>query len=174
MTNLKFNLTKTAEGVITAIHHKDREISKAHGFNLIYRETAKDESLETTALGKAVRAEAIEKLEMTSAGSHTYLANSRRAASGGDMYKHNKATNKKARVAAAEERAKKLAASATEEVVETVETPAETVVEDLKRWRVENKDTKVLIESFTTRSAAQKFNKESTENTRWFDGEKAA
>lgn len=174
MTNLQFNLTKTAEGVITAIMHGDREISKAHGFTLIYRETAKDETLEQTALGKLVRAEAIEKLGMTKAGTHTYLANSRRAAAGGDMYKHNKATNKKAREAAAVKRAETLAASVTDKEVEKTETPTETVVEELNRWRVENKDTKVLIQTFTTRTAAQKFNKESTENTRWFDGEKAA
>jgi hypothetical protein len=153
-------------------------MSKSRAFSLIFRRISKDESLDSKEIGKAVKIAVNAAFECTTACFGTYLANNRRVANGGDMYHHNKITNAKRR-----KRQQEIAQIAADVLAESVtsivtEGPQEVVTEvvtnvvELNRWRVEDKDTKVLIDSFTSRSAAQEFNKSQEGNTRWFDGNK--
>jgi len=91
---------------------------------------------------------------LSAAACYTYARNARLALSGGDPYE----TNKKWYHAQAEKRVENPLASAD-------------------RWCVEDKASKKLLESFTSRSAAQSYNKAMKSegvDARWFDKTKIA
>lgn len=114
------------------------------------------------------------QLGMTKTGCYTYARNVRMHLSGGDAYSSNKKWNKK--------RAAELRVQRAEEVAESDNSgdqvePEQKDIEQLNRWCVRNKDTKQIVNSFTTRTAAQAYNKklkEAGENTQWFDKQKTA
>lgn len=107
-------------------------------------------------------------LGLTKSGCYTYARNVRNHLNGGDAYESNKKWNKKR---ADELKAEKANESTEEEVIE------QNPLEEANRWCVENKDTKELLNSFTSRTAAQDYNrklKSEGKNTRWFDKTKVA
>lgn len=136
--------------------------SKSQVAGYIFDEVIANEAIET----KYQRAAFIERcqaeLDMSTNGASTYFYNKRKKAAGGNEYQHNinSAAKKKAMQAEAQPEA------------------APVVVEEEKgRWRVVLKDTRSLLKSFTTRTAAQTFNKEQKKSgleTVMVDAEKVA
>lgn len=136
--------------------------SKSQAATIIYREVMADSEAEGSPRGRFI-ARAMVELELSKHGANTYFYNERQQANGEYKYKHNKnsAERKKSR--------------------ETVEASVEAVEEaapvEVHRWQVVLKDTRALVDSFTTRTAAQQFNKEQKaagKETVMVDGEKAA
>lgn len=137
--------------------------SKSQVAGYIFDEVVSDESIEPKHQRGAYINRCKAELNMTSHGASTYFYNKRKKAAGGDEYEHNKNSA-----------AKKKAAEAAQEtpVVEEAQSEAE-----LHRWRVVLKDTRAIVDSFTGRKAAQKFNKEQKAagvQTVMVDGEKEA
>jgi hypothetical protein len=113
-------------------------------------------------------------------GCYTYARNARIHLSGGDMFESNKKWNKKKLES---DRAKKVTEEIGRLISKNVEPIVEVVTQDvvqtveLNRWRVVDKETNEIVNSFVSRSAAQEFNKklkESGQNTTWVDGLKTA
>lgn len=113
---------------------------------------------------------------------YTYVRNVRAQLNGGDPYASNKKWNRASRASKAANQTESVSGDVIVNDVVDVEIPAaapvaEVVAETLNRWQVKDEDTKTIVDSFTTRDAAQQFNKklrESGRNTRWIDGSKVA
>jgi len=135
------------------IEHEDRVISKSQASDIIFREVYADESVTEKERSRATRARFMEELDMSAPCAGTYYQNSKSSIiNGGDKFGHNKATNARARART-----------------------ADPIVHE--RWRVVNAKTNEILKSFTSRTAAQTYNKElKAEGTaaKWVDGTKAA
>lgn len=153
--------------------------SKSQAAGVIFKEVnAEDYDLN----GLTVRGEFLrrvnDELELSTAGGATYYNNEQRAARGQDRYQFNKASNKRA---IERKRAEKESAKEQEEEEAkaddqpAAEEPAVNGTEadvEVHRWQVVNKDTRELVESFTSRAKAQEYNRKQNGNTVMIDGEK--
>lgn len=137
--------------------------SKSQAATIIYREEVANEDAEGS-LRKRFMTRAMEELELSKHGANTYYYNERQQANGEYKYKHNKNSAERKKAQQAEEA--------------PVEAPvAEEAPVEVHRWQVVLKDTRDLIDSFTTRTAAQNFNKEQKaagKDTVMVDGNKKA
>lgn len=129
--------------------------SKSQASTAIYRQEVENEDGEGSLRQRYI-ARVMDELGMSKSGASTYFYNEREQASGGYKYKHNKNS-------AERKKAKEAEAKATEEAtVEQAEQKTEEAKE-VHRWQVVLADTRELVDSFTGRAAAQKFNKEQKE-----------
>ncbi len=106
------------------------------------------------------------EIKLTKNGAASYFQMCRKRASGEDMYDAHKKWNKK--------QTKAETAPEEQPTVEEQVQP-EVNVDMSNRWLVGNKQDKAVFESFTTRSAAQKRNKELVNQgieSNWIDGDK--
>jgi hypothetical protein len=134
----------------------------------------------TTAAPRALFTQVFVRLGKTSAHASNYWQKTNNERAGIDMH----ATNKK--WAAKKQQEKRVETVETPAEVVSVESavdlPVETVVEPVvqvettpvvhNRWIIVNKDTKEIVDSFTSRTQAQKVNdelKKQGQNTKWDD-----
>lgn len=181
-TDDKGNIVKDAKGkpIITGFvnvnKENSRQTSASNAANKVYADVMYQlENGDIERPRKEFMRRCIEELAMTNNGASTYFHNKKRKFERGeDEYGLNKATNKKAN-----ER-KKLEREAAKKAKAEPETPKKSTVDsepesEVHRWQVIDVKTNSLIDSFTTRSAAQKFNKElkaEGNETKWVDGDK--
>ncbi len=139
--------------------------SKSQASTVIYREVQADESINS----KHRRAEFLNRVSVELAlgkhGGSTYYHNEQRLERGDPKFGFNSAANKKAALRKKAEKSTKRSEPEIEEC-------------PLERWQVILKDTRSVLDSFTSRTAAQKFNKEQKaagiKSVMWDSNKKAA
>ena len=132
------------------------KLNKMQECRKVFRRIALDENIEPKDRRKEFKSQVLsdEDLQMTPNGANSYFQMCKRDFEGHDMYESHRKHNAKV---------KKNKSSNTQETetpaVET--TPAKDVdLDSGKRWRVVDRDSRKLIDAFTTRSRAAKFNRE--------------
>lgn len=140
--------------------------SKSQAATVIFREESENQDAEGS-LRKRFMARVMDELQMGSSGANTYYYNEVNQSKGEYKYKHNKASALRKKEREAEQ--------TTEEVTDQQVEQTQDESGEVHRWQVVLKDTRELLDSFTTRKAAQSFNKEQKAagvETVMVDGEK--